>query len=97
MDEEQDTGYIILDIRYSPEYEEGHIPAAINIPLRELGYRLVILDKTKDVIVYCNYGLQSKVACQILANAGFKDVYNLTGGLEEWSYPVQTSDGRVGI
>lgn len=97
IDNELDNGYIILDIRDNTEYDQGHILGAINIPLKELGYRLVTLDRTKDVIVYCNIGLQSKVACQVLANAGFKDVYNLTGGLKEWNYALATSDGRVGI
>jgi len=97
IDDKSDKGYEILDIRENTVYEEAHIPGAINIPLKELGYRLFTLDKAKDIIVYCNVGLQSKVACQILVNAGFKDVYNLTGGLKEWNYALQTSDGRVNI
>jgi len=95
--DDKDDGYIILDIRLPEEYAEGHIPGAINIPLRELGYSLYLLDKVKDIIVYCNIGLQSKVAAQVLANAGFKDVYNLTDGLKVWSYAFESSDGRVNI
>ena len=92
-----DNGYIILDIRESAEYEQGHIPGAINIPLKELGYTLYKLDRIKDIIAYCNFGLQSKIACQVLANAGFKDVYNLTDGLRAWDYALQTSYGSVAI
>jgi rhodanese-related sulfurtransferase len=90
MEDETDCGYIILDVRPSADYEEGHIQDAINIPLKELGYRLFILDRTKDIIVYCNFGLQSKVACQVLTNSGFKDVYNLTDGLTAWNYGLET-------
>jgi len=97
IEDDSDDGYIILDIRAPEEYAEGYIPEAINIPLKQLGYSLYILDKTKDIIVYCNIGLQSKVAAQVLANAGFKDVYNLTEGLEAWSYGLETNDGRVNI
>ncbi len=92
-----DNGYIILDIRPKIAYDMGHIPGAINIPLSNLGYRYIELNKTKDIIVYCDIGLQSKVACQILINVGFKDVYNLTGGLKEWTYALETSSGSVNI
>jgi len=92
-----DDNYIIVDIRDDASYDEAHIPGAINIPLNELGYRLFSLDKTKDVIVYCFTGVTSEVACRIFINAGFKDVYNLTGGIKAWDYPIETSDGRVNI
>jgi rhodanese-related sulfurtransferase len=94
---EADNNYIIVDIRDDASYDQAHIPGAINIPLNELGYRLFSLDKTKDIIVYCFRGITSEVACKILVNAGFKDVYNLTGGIKAWDYPIETSDGRVNI
>ena len=95
--DQSDNNYIIVDIRDGSSYEDAHIPGAINIPLNQLGYSLYGLDKTKDIIVYCYTGITSEVACQILVNAGFKDVYNMTGGMKAWDYPVETSDGRVNI
>ena len=97
IDDKYDDNFIIVDIRDDASYDEAHIPGAINIPLNELGYRLFGLDKTKDIIVYCFTGVTSQVACQILVNAGFKDVYNLTGGIKAWDYAIETSDGRVSI
>jgi len=97
MNENKDNDFVILDIRDEASYGRAHIPGAINIPLKELGYRLFSLDKTKDIIVYCYVGVTSKIACQILASARFKDVYNLTGGIKAWNYAVETSDGRVSI
>jgi len=95
--DKSDNGYIILDIRGKNQYTNGHIQGAINIPLQELGYRYIELDKTKDIIVYCDIGVQSKIACQILINVDFKDVYNLTGGLQEWPYALETNNGRVDL
>ena len=97
VNDKYDNAFIILDIRDEAAYDQGHIPGTINIPLKELGYILFSLDKTKDIIVCCDVGVRSKVACQILANAGFKDVYNLTGGMKAWNYAIETSDGKVSI
>jgi rhodanese-related sulfurtransferase len=97
IDDESDDNFIIVDIRDDASYDEGHIPWAINIPLNELGYRVFSLDKTKDIIVYCYTGVTSEVACQILLNAGFKDVYNVIGGVKAWDYAIETSDGRINI
>jgi len=97
IDDKSDYKFIIIDIRDDASFDEAHIPGAINIPLNELGYRVSSLDKTKDIIVYCFVGVTSEVACQILVNAGFKDVYNMTGGIKAWDYAIETSDGRVNI
>jgi len=97
IEDESDQNFIIVDIRDDASFDEGHIPWAINIPLNELGYRVFNLDKTRDIIVYCFTGVTSEVACRILVNAGFKDVYDMIGGIKAWDYAIETSDGRVNI
>ncbi|MBF0254407.1 MAG: rhodanese-like domain-containing protein [Candidatus Omnitrophica bacterium] len=97
IDDKDDTGFLILDIRDPEDYQAGHLPGAINIPLKTLGYRVYSLDKTREVIAYCDHGIQSRVACQVLTSAGFKDVYNLTGGLDAWTYPLEVQNGRASI
>ena len=97
IDDKSEDNFTIVDIRDDHSYDEAHIPGAINIPLNELGYRVFSLDKTKDIIVYCFTGVTSQVACQILVNAGFKDVYSVIGGIKAWDYAIETSDGRIDI
>lgn len=73
--------FILLDIRESDKFNEAHIETAINIPVRELRNRLDELDSDKEIVVYCNSGKLSYTAQRILLNRGFKEVYNLTGGI----------------
>jgi rhodanese-related sulfurtransferase len=84
MQKEKDV--IVLDVRTPQEYQEGHISNAINIPVQILGQQLDNLKNFKDkkILVYCRSGHRGTIASQILDGAGFKNVYNLKGGLFEW-------------
>ncbi len=75
----------ILDVRQPKEYEQGHIPGAKLIPLSELTERLDEIDPKKTTVIYCAIGGRSRVASQILVGNGFKDVYNLSGGIKAWN------------
>ncbi|WP_299238203.1 rhodanese-like domain-containing protein [Sulfurihydrogenibium sp.] len=83
---QKEKNVIILDVRTPQEYQEGHISNAINIPVQILGQQLDKLNNFKDkkILVYCRSGHRSAIASQILDKAGFKNVYNLKGGLFEW-------------
>jgi rhodanese-related sulfurtransferase len=83
---QKEKNVIILDVRTPQEYQEGHISNAINIPVQILGQQLDKLNNFKDkkILVYCRSGHRSAIASQILDRAGFKNVYNLKGGLFEW-------------
>lgn len=74
----------LLDVRQPKEYESGHLPGSLFIPLRELPTRLDELDKEKPVIAYCAVGGRSRAAAQLLAGKGFGRVYNLAGGIKAW-------------
>jgi len=76
--------YQILDVRQPKEYEAGHLPGAIFIPLAELPSRVSELDKNKPLITYCAVGGRSRAAAQFLAGQDFKEVYNLVGGIKSW-------------
>ncbi|MBZ9686281.1 CoA-disulfide reductase [Clostridium estertheticum] len=75
---------IVLDVRTDMEFSNGHIEGAINIPVDSLRERIGELDKSKEILEYCQVGLRGYVAARILQQNGFK-VKNLTGGYKSVS------------
>jgi rhodanese-related sulfurtransferase/rubrerythrin len=74
----------ILDVRQPGEYEEAHIPGTKLVPLPQLRDALHELDPESPTIVYCAVGGRSRVAAQMLSGLGFKEIYNLKGGMKAW-------------
>ena len=79
---------IILDVREPHEFKGnlGHIKNAMLVPLKLLSLKAKELEKHKedDIIVVCHSGIRSHSACNILKRHGFKNVYNLKGGMILW-------------
>jgi rhodanese-related sulfurtransferase len=75
----------VLDVRPPEEFAAGHVPGAVNIPIRELEKRLGELPKRKEVIAYCRgpYCLMSYDAVELLRKRGLK-ARRLEDGLPEW-------------
>jgi rhodanese-related sulfurtransferase len=73
-----------VDVRTPEEYAGGHAARAINIPLDQLPSRMERLEKNEPVYVICQSGRRSKEASEILNRNGFKWVFNVTGGTNEW-------------
>lgn len=84
-----ETGYHLIDVRYSEEFDEHHIPGAKLIPLYELRNRMSELDKDKKYIVYCHGGARSAVATLILTQ-NHLDVVSLEGGIRSWPFETQS-------
>jgi rhodanese-related sulfurtransferase len=77
---------LVLDVREPGEYNAGHIAGAKHIPVGALKSRLAEVDKWKDkpVLVHCASGNRSHGAASTLKAAGFKQVFNLQGGMNAW-------------
>lgn len=75
----------VLDVRPPEEFEAGHVPGAVNIPIEELGRRLRELPKGKEVIAYCRgpFCLMSFEAVELLRKKGLK-ARRLQDGMPEW-------------
>jgi rhodanese-related sulfurtransferase/rubrerythrin len=75
----------LLDVRQPKEYQQGHIPGALLIPIAQLPERLGELDLKTPTITYCAFGSRSRIGTSILQDAGFKEAYNLKGGFKAWN------------
>lgn len=78
----------LLDVRTSEECSEGYIKGAMNIPLDELRSRIKEIPKEKDVLIYCAVGLRGYIASRILAQYGFSNVLNLSGGYTTYATAI---------
>ncbi|ADI85273.1 rhodanese-like domain-containing protein [Geobacter sulfurreducens] len=67
--------YILIDVRDEMEFEEGHIPTAINIPAEQLAARSDQLPKEKKIIVYCNTGSRSYMAYKKLIGLAYPSIF----------------------
>jgi len=84
IDSEKDI--IILDVRTEEEYNEKHIPNAINLPLSLLFDSIrQLYKKDTKIFIYCRSGVRSRVATSQLALMGYSYVYDF-GGIISWPY-----------
>ena len=82
----------VIDVRPPDEFALGHLPGAVNVPLRELETRLAEFDPTQEIVAYCRgpYCILSYEAAAALRTRGF-NVRRLEDGLPEWraaGFPV---------
>ncbi|MDD5913791.1 MAG: rhodanese-like domain-containing protein [Oscillospiraceae bacterium] len=90
---EAEENYIILDVRTQAEYEEKHIPKAVNIPNESIGTEEIpaLPDKNQLILVYCRSGNRSKQASEKLAALGYTNIVEF-GGINDW--PGKTVSGN---
>ena len=83
---EEESGYIILDVRTAQEYSEKHIPGAINIPNETIGTEDIpeLPDMEQLILVYCRSGNRSKQASEKLVKLGYSNIVEF-GGINDWT------------
>ena len=82
---------VILDVREQHEYDSGHIPSAVLLPVGTITEDTVaaVIDELDTVVlVYCRSGNRSKTASQALADLGYTNVYEF-GGINDWPYEIE--------
>ncbi|MEE8374241.1 MAG: rhodanese-like domain-containing protein [Dehalococcoidia bacterium] len=85
-DHQGDADFVLLDVRTSEEYADGHLEGSVLIDYYSETFsdQLDELDKTKSYVIYCRSGGRSGRAHDIMRNLGFEEVYNVLGGILQW-------------
>jgi rhodanese-related sulfurtransferase len=88
---EGNANAVLIDVRTPEECAEGMIPGAKNINLMGPDFMEQVsqMDKDKEYFMICRSGGRSATACGAMAQNGFKNVYNLNGGMMFWDGDVQ--------
>ena len=81
----------ILDVREPHEYEISSLSNSILIPLGQLPSRMNELNRQDNIVVHCKMGGRSAKAVELMKQAGFNQVKNLTGGINRWAEEVDPS------
>lgn len=102
LDDEELT---VVDIRSPGEFRRGHVPGAINLPMRELTARVDEVEWSEEVVVVCPIGQSSIQAARLLGSYEGLDadaVKSMAGGYDAWEFGLETgadgdqsSDGSV--
>jgi rhodanese-related sulfurtransferase/rubrerythrin len=97
MQNHLEGAYTLLDVRQPREFEQSRIPGSKLIPLPDLPGRISELDSDKPILTYCAIGGRSRAAAQYLSGQGFKEVYNLKGGIAGWQDAKASGPAEMGM
>lgn len=91
-----DDGVQIVDIRRPLQFEQGHIPGALNIPMNELPQQVDEVDWEDEIVVTCPIGQSSVQAAKLIQSFEEIDdgtaVASMAGGYNDWDYELETDD-----
>ena len=79
---------LLLDVRDGWEFEICRIEGSTHMPMSGIAESYSSLDPEQETIVICHHGMRSLQVAEFLSNAGFKQVFNLSGGIDAWSREV---------
>lgn len=80
---DQTESYFIIDVRPADQYTKGHLPGAVNIPIKEIGQRFDEIPQNQPVLVICSTGQSAAQTAGILNIAGI-EANSLSGGFKAW-------------
>ena len=80
----QHVGSEVLDVRTPAEFARDHIPGARLVPIDELGDRLDEIDPSRPLLIVCEHGIRSAIACEVLSDRLTAPLANLRGGMARW-------------
>lgn len=87
---------VLLDVREVPERSFCAIDGSVHIPMGDVPTRLSELNPDAPIVVLCHHGVRSFQVAHYLKANGFEEVYNLAGGIDQWSLTVDPAVPRYG-
>jgi rhodanese-related sulfurtransferase len=91
----QDKAALLIDVREPSEFRRGHIPGAMNMPLRSLTDNLDTIPKDQPVVLYCSSGYRTAMGVMALQMLGYSNVRGFPPSIQGWKAggePIVTSD-----
>ncbi len=81
--------FTLLDVRTEKEYEDGHIPGSVLLPIEDIreGNVVMLPDRNRKLVLYCRTGRRAEDAAVLLMDMGYSQVYSM-GGIVEWTGEV---------
>ncbi len=86
--EKTDSNPLLLDVREQWEFDYCNIEGSVLIPMGQLPAKLETLDPLRETIMICHHGIRSRQMGYYMEQAGFKQIINLDGGVEQWADDV---------
>jgi glyoxylase-like metal-dependent hydrolase (beta-lactamase superfamily II)/rhodanese-related sulfurtransferase len=87
--------FVLVDVRSTREFQDTHIEGVVNIPAPELRTRFKELEADKPTVMICSSGHRGSLGASILKQHGFRDVYNVAGGMTGYSAAGYTKECTV--
>jgi len=96
---EVEAGAFLLDVRETDEWQSGHAPGAVHIPMGDVPARADELPRDRRIVAICRSGSRSRAITEALVTAGY-DAANAIGGMRAWEangFDVVTDSGAPGM
>jgi rhodanese-related sulfurtransferase len=85
---------VLVDVRDDWEVQLCALDNAVHIPMPEVEFRTAELDSADEIVVYCHQGVRSAAVADFLRGHGFRKVWNLAGGIDNWARRVDPAMRR---
>ncbi|MCP1673167.1 rhodanese-related sulfurtransferase [Natronocella acetinitrilica] len=91
---DRDESLFLLDVREDWEFNLGHIPGSVHIPMGQITGRTDDIPQDRPIVCICHHGMRSEQVAHYLLQQGWETVENLQGGVDAWSLEVDPSVPR---
>ncbi|TLM97393.1 MAG: rhodanese-like domain-containing protein [Actinobacteria bacterium] len=94
--EAQKSGAQVVDVRTPSEFQLGHIPGAVNVPVDQIQAQSASWDKNATYVIYCASGARSQIAVDLLKAAGFANLKHFNTGIQAWTGQLEKGEASTG-